>query len=158
MVKTGQRFLIILFTVCVLLTGCIASLQQSSLQDVRSTTAAPIDSKQDLARAALLEAGIAKRYDLSLDNALYTSLLPGATGETQALMRWLHDLFVKKAGWQLVEADYVAHLETDFSETELKELLSLAQQPLMKKLLQSEIASYESSAQQRHKLIFETWD
>jgi hypothetical protein len=59
----------------------------------------------------------------------------------------------------LLEKDaYAARLAADFSEDELKELLKVSKQPVLKKLLQSEVKAYADTSKQRFKIGFELWD
>jgi hypothetical protein len=62
------------------------------------------------------------------------------------------------AGWKYVESQYVARLESNFSEMELQELLDLAKRPLMKKLLRTEIQAYEETGEKRARLLWKAWD
>ncbi len=67
-------------------------------------------------------------------------------------------MFVREIGWKHFKDAYVARLEADFSEDELKELLALSKRPVMKKLLQSEVKAYMDTSKQRFKMGFELWD
>ncbi|GET42563.1 No_hits_found [Microseira wollei NIES-4236] len=73
-------------------------------------------------------------------------------------MAWMQALLEQQAGWKYVESKYVAQLEANFSETELRELLNLAKQPSMKKLLQFEIEAYLNTVGERRELLFKVWD
>lgn len=157
MVKIEPRFLMLLLVFCILLIGCVANSQQTSSEEVRSEMVTTLKSKQDLARAVLSEAGTPKRYDLYLSNSVDISVNP-ETAKNDKFMAWIQALFVQEAGWNYIEAKYVAQLEANFSETELRELLDLAKKPLIRRLLQAEIESYAESARERRGLLFKLWD
>jgi hypothetical protein len=114
------------------------------------------DSKRDLAIDVLSEAGISKRYDLYLGNSI-DALIPPETTRNDKFMDWMQELFVREAGWNYVEAKYVAQLEENFSETELKELLNLVKQPFIKRLVQAEIEAYSASTEERRRLMSTLW-
>jgi Uncharacterized protein conserved in bacteria (DUF2059) len=111
-------------------------------------------AKQQLAREVLLELGIAQRYDLYFDHSMGLVLAPGTNPEFKT---WLREMLAQEAGWKYVEDEYVARLEADFSEAELEELLTLSEQPLMKKLLQSEIQAYADTDRERYDLLNAAW-
>ena len=67
-------------------------------------------------------------------------------------------MFTREIGWKQFKDAYAARLEADFSEDELKELLNLSNQTVMKKLLQSEVKAYMDTSKQRFKMGFELWD
>lgn len=157
MIQLKWFFLTLLLVLSLSITGITVNAQQGFSQEGRSPSVTKVQSKQALARAVLSEMGIAKRYDRYLDNSLGIAVSPGLEKNTK-FMTWLHDILVREAGWKFVETQYAARLEANFSEAELKELLSLAKQPTMKKLLQSEIQAYLDTTLDRHKLLFKVWD
>ena len=67
-------------------------------------------------------------------------------------------MLAREAGWKYVETDYIARLEADFSETELKELLNLPQQPLMQKLLRSQFQAYSNTSSARYQRLNQVWE
>jgi hypothetical protein len=157
MVKIKSRILKLLFVFFILLTGCVVNSQPAPSAKVPSEIAAPIQSQQELARAVLSEAGIAKQYDLYLGNGIDLALNP-ETARNPKFVAWMEALLVREAGWKYIESKYVAKLEATFSEAELRELLDLAKRPLMKKLLQAEIASYINATGERRRLLSKLWD
>jgi hypothetical protein len=72
--------------------------------------------------------------------------------------RTVRELFAREAGWKYVRDEYEARLAADFSASELQELLKLSRQPVMKRLLQSEIRAYTDTNDKRHRLGFQVWD
>jgi hypothetical protein len=112
-------------------------------------------SKQKLARDILIQLGISKRYDLHFEHMI--GALVGSSFNSRLSSRF-RKMSVQQAGWNYVEDFYIKRLEVDFSETELKELLNLSKNPLMKKLLQSEIKGYEESSKNRYKLTYKLWE
>ncbi|MBW4619638.1 MAG: DUF2059 domain-containing protein [Cyanosarcina radialis HA8281-LM2] len=147
---------VLLLTLCILLASCAVDPQQETSPEVGLETVVTSQSKKELAREVLLEIGIAKRYNLYLSNSIDLGLAD--TSSHAKLREWLHEIMVREAGWAKIEEQYVARLEADFSESELQELLKLAKQPVMKKLLQNEIQSYSDSSKARQKLLFQVWD
>jgi hypothetical protein len=49
-------------------------------------------------------------------------------------------------------------MEASFSEKELRELMTISEKPIMKKLLQAEIISYTEATLERHRLLSKLWD
>ncbi|WP_019498063.1 hypothetical protein [Pseudanabaena sp. PCC 6802] len=149
----------VLLASCLLLTACTANSQQVSQaqtpKEVRSEVAAATKSKQELAREVLTEFGIAQRYDLH-----FMGIVDMGVGPTSRpkFYTWLHQVLVQGAGWKRTEAKYVARLESDFTEAELQELLSLAKRPLFKKLLKAEFQAYDDVTPDRRKLLNQVWD
>jgi hypothetical protein len=130
----------LLLVSCLFLVGC---------------TATPNKSKQELAREILAEIGIAQKYDMNFASVVDMAVGPSSKPKFDT---WLQGIIAQRAGWKHVEAKYIARLEADFSETELQELLNLSKQPLMKKLLQSEVQAYADVGKERRKLLFQMWD
>ncbi|HAX80269.1 MAG TPA: DUF2059 domain-containing protein [Cyanobacteria bacterium UBA11372] len=157
MAKLKSFFLNILLVFCILVAGYVNNNQQAFSKQVYAETAVTSTAKQELAKAVLLEAGIANNYNRYLGNILDFGFSP-ETAKNTKFMAWMQGLLEQEAGWKYVEAQYVEQLEANFSETELKELLDLAKQPLMKKLLQSEIQAYTNTAEERRELLFKVWD
>lgn len=141
------RFFLILSLCCFLIWGGAACFGPA-------TSSLPT---QQLAKAVLAEAGIGDRYNSYLGTAIEMGTASG-TGQETKLMAWLRSLLVKEAGWQFAEPVYVNQLEALFSATELTELRNLAQQPLLKKLLQAEQAAYAADGQGRRQRLFQVWD
>lgn len=112
-------------------------------------------TKKQLAREVIAELGIGKQYDLYFWNSV--DIVRGS-GNRNKFGSWLQKLFARVSGWQYVESDYVSVLDSNFSETELQELLKLAKNPLMKKLLMSEIQAYEQTGNKRAQLLWKAWD
>jgi hypothetical protein len=149
MIKLSFRVLAALFVSCVLFISCAANSQQIA--------APPLQTKRELAKAVLAEAGIAQRYDLYLGNSIDMAMASPAPSNLN-LMAWLKSLVAKEAGWKFAEPTYVTQLEANFSAPELKELLALAKQPLMKKLLQVDFDAYVAAGGERRKQFFQVWD
>ncbi|WP_146048748.1 DUF2059 domain-containing protein [Pseudanabaena sp. BC1403] len=124
-------------------------------QDVPAPITVTAKSKKQLARELLVELGIGKQYDLYFWNSVD---LAYGTGTRTKVSEWLQKTLVQVAGWRYVESQYVARLEANFSEMELKELMELAKRPLMKKLLRTEIQAYEETSTKRARLLFQAWD
>jgi hypothetical protein len=152
-----KSFLALALVLCILLVGCLANSQQTSSGETRPEVVMTTASKRDLAIAVLAETGISKRYDLYLGNSIDV-VVYSETARQDKFMAWMQALFVREAGWNTVEAKYVAQLEENFSEAELKELLNLAKQPLIKKLVKSEIEAYSASSKERRRLMSTLWD
>jgi hypothetical protein len=150
----------VLLASCFSLAACTASSQQvtqvEASKEARSEVVAATKSKQELAREVLAEIGIAQRYDLHFMGIADMSV--GPLTSKSKFYAWLHQLMVQGAGWKHAEAKYIARLESDFSEAELQELLSLAKQPLLKKLLKAEFQAYEEVTPERRKLLLQVWD
>ena len=124
-------------------------------QDVPAPITVTAKSKKQLARELLVELGIGKQYDLYFWNSVD---LAYGTGTRTKVSEWLQKTLAQVAGWRYVESQYVARLEANFSEMELKELMELAKRPLMKKLLRTEIQAYEETGTKRARLLFQAWD
>ena len=144
-----------------LLFGCmslspytvIANAETS--QDSPTPITVPLKSKKQLAKEILVELGIGKQYDLYFWNSVDIST---GSGSRTKFSSWLQKTLAQVAGWKYVESQYVARLESDFSEVELQELLDLAKHPLMKKLLRAEIQAYEETGEKRARLLWKAWD
>jgi hypothetical protein len=134
----------------------VANSQRIPLVEVQSKTSAAETSKHKLATEVLLEIGIAKRFDTHFDHLMGT-LISGNGSDLKLLARF-RKMFVREIGWEHFKDAYAARLEADFSEDELKELLNLSKQPVMKKLLQSEVTAYMDTSKQRFKMGFELWN
>jgi Uncharacterized protein conserved in bacteria (DUF2059) len=151
-----SKFLALLLVVCItFFTAHIANSQQLLLDENQFRTSARETYKSELASELLLKIGIAKRYDMYFDH-LMGSLI--GNGDDFKLYARFREMFVREIGWQHFKDAYAARLEADFSEDELKELLALSKQPLMKKLLQSEVNAYMDTSEQRFRMGFEVWD
>jgi hypothetical protein len=152
-----SRFLtLFLVIVCVtFFTVDVANSQRLLLGEAQSKTSARETSKYKLASQILPEIGIAKRYDLHFDHLLGTLIGKGDDFKLYARFR---KMFTGEIGWKYFKDAYAARLEADFSEDELKELLNLSKQPVMKKLLQSEVKAYMDTSKQRFKMGFNLWD
>lgn len=134
-------------------TPAIANTENS--QQAPESVPTSVKSKKQLAKEVIAELGIARQYDLYFWNSV--DIVQGA-GTRNKLSKWLQKLLARVAGWKYVEADYVSVLESNFSESELQELLELAKRPLMKKLLRSEIQAYEQTGNKRSQLLWKAWD
>jgi hypothetical protein len=160
MFKVKLQFLkfIALFLVVVsftFFTVDVANSQRIPLGESQSKTSARETSKYKLASEILPEIGIAKRYDMHFDHMLGTLL---STGDDFKLYARFRKMFVREIGWKYFKDAYAARLKADFSEDELKELLKLSKQPVMKKLLQSEAKVYMDTSKQRFKMGAEFWN
>jgi hypothetical protein len=133
----------------------VAHSQQLPLVEAHKTSAAET-SKHKLATEVLLEIGIAKRYDMHFDHSMGTLII--GNGSDLKLLARFRKMFVRELGWKHFKDAYAARLEADFSEDELKELLNLSKQPVVKKLLLSESKAYMDTSKQRLKMGFELWD
>jgi Uncharacterized protein conserved in bacteria (DUF2059) len=132
----------------------IANSQRLPLGEAQSKTSGRETSKYKLASEILPEIGIAKRYDLHFDHLMGT-LIGQRDDKDYARFR---KMFTREIGWKYFKDAYAARLKADFSEDELKQLLKLSKQPVMKKLLQSEAKVYMDTSKQRFKMGFELWD
>jgi hypothetical protein len=133
----------------------VANSQRLPFGEAQSKISARETSKYKLASELLPAIGIAKRYDLHFDHLLGTLIGKGDNFKLYARFR---KMFAREIGWKYFKDAYAARLEADFSEDELKELLKLSKQPVMKKLLQSEVKAYLDTSKQRFKMGFELWD
>lgn len=157
MIKFKSRVLTLLLVFCISLIGCVVNSQQISSKEVGSEMVAMADSKQVLARDVLSEIGMPERYNLYLGNSVDIALSP-ETASNNKFIAWMQSLFVEEAGWSHIEDQYITQLSANFSETELRELLDLAKQPLMKKFLQTEIEAYANSSEERRNLLVQLWN
>jgi Uncharacterized protein conserved in bacteria (DUF2059) len=152
-----SRFLALLLVICFTFFTVVyvANSQQLPLDKGQPNTSARETSKYKLASEVLPEIGIAKRYDMHFDHLMGTLIGKGNDFKLYARFR---KMFAREIGWKYFKDAYAARLEADFSEDELKELLNLSKQPVMKKLLQSEVKAYLDTSKQRFKMGFELWD
>jgi disulfide oxidoreductase YuzD len=111
--------------------------------------------KQSLTKSVLVEAGIATQYDRYLMNSIEI-VTPPTTN--QKFLSWLHQLLVKEVGWQQMESQYIARLESNFSPKELQELESLVKHPLLQKLLQVDAKIYAELSSKRRQTLSKVWD
>ena len=151
-----SKFLVLLLIVCfTFCTVYVANSQRLPLDENQSKVFARETSKYKLANEVLQEIGIAKRYDMHFDHLMGTLIGNGDNFKVYARFR---KMFTREIGWKQFKDAYAARLEADFSEDELKELLNLSNQTVMKKLLQSEVKAYMDTSKQRFKMGFELWD
>ncbi|ALF53519.1 hypothetical protein ACX27_12805 [Nostoc piscinale CENA21] len=151
-----SKFLGLLLIVCfTFFTVYVANSQQLPLVEYQSKTPPKATSKYKLATEVLLEIGIAQRYDMYFDHLIGTLIGKGDDFKLYARFR---KMFAREIGWRHFKDAYAARLEADFSEDELKKLLNLSKQPVMKKLLQSEVKAYMDTSKQRFKMGFELWE
>ncbi len=149
-------FCFTLFTVFTAYTTAytVANSQRLPLDVDQSKISVGETFQHELASEVLTEIGIAERYDLHFDHLIGVLIGKGDDFELYARFR---KMFVREIGWKYFKDAYVARLEADFSEDELKELLNLSKKPVIKKLLQSEIKAYMDTSNQRFKMGFELW-
>lgn len=133
----------------------VANSQRLPIGEVQSQTSAKETTKYKLASNLLPEIGIAQRYDLHFDHLLGSLIGKGDDSKLYARFR---KMFTREIGWKHFKDAYAARLAADFSEQELKDLLNLSKQPVVKKLLQSEIKAYMDTSKQRLKMGFQLWD
>lgn len=151
-----SKFLALLLVVCFsFCTVYVANSQQLSLTGDQTKTSTGDATKYKLASELLLEIGIAERYDMHFDHLMGTLIGKGDDFKLYARFR---KMFIREIGWKHFKDAYAARLAADFSEAELKELLNLSKQSVMKKLLQSEVKAYMDTAKQRFKMGFELWN
>lgn len=112
-------------------------------------------TKRQLITAVLQETGIAKRYDQYLGNAIDLAVFPTQSAK---FVDWLHGLLAERAGWNTVALAYGRRLDSQFSEAELTELLTLAQNPTLQKLLQAELDSYSATRRDRRQFFSRVWE
>jgi hypothetical protein len=115
---------------------------------------ATVKLKQELAQQLLLDIGIAEQYDRYLNNSVDLAV----AAPQPKFRQWLQGLLAQKAGWRYAQPTYVAQLTAHFSEAELRELIDLAQRPVMKKLLRADSQAYGNAAAQRRQLLAKVWD
>jgi hypothetical protein len=151
-----SKFLALLLVVCfTCCTVSVANSQQLPLDTAQSKISAKETAKYKLASELLPEIGIATRYDLYFDHSM--GMLIGKGDELKLYARF-RKMFAREIGWKRFKDAYAARLTADFSEAELKELLKLSKQPIIKKLLQSEFKAYTDTSKQGFKIGFELWD
>jgi hypothetical protein len=151
-----SRSIALMLVVCfTCFTVYLANAQQLHLDAAQSKISAKETSKYKLASELLPEMGIAARYDLHFDHLMGTLI---GKGDDVKLYARFRKMFAREIGWNKFKDAYAARLAADFSEDELKELLKLSKQPVMKKLLQSEVKAYMDTSKQRFKIGFELWD
>jgi len=140
-------------------SGMILALIGLSLSVLLSCTqtqsAAQLPSKPELAKAVLVESGIASQYDLYLRNGVELAAPPKITDR---FINWIHQLLIQEAGWQQVESQYRTQIEASFSAAELKDMQKFFQRPVVKKLLQVETQSYLNTSPTRRALLLKVWD
>jgi hypothetical protein len=144
------------FFLALVLVVCCSFLPCSIVYSQQATTKPPATTtvKGKLASEVLSTLGIDRRYDLYFDHALGLLLSPGVSSKFQA---WMTEMLAREAGWNKTQSQYIAKLEANFSEPELRDLLKLAQQPVMKKLLRVEIQVYTETSPQRRRLLERVW-
>jgi hypothetical protein len=148
-----SRLLLIFY---IFVTTCAANSQQKISEKVQSKVENTAESKKTLAREVLSEIGIAKQYDIYLDNSIDMTIL--ASTNNDKLRKWLQSVLAREAGWKYIEDKYITQLEANFSEAELTELLNQSKRPLMKKLLQAEIQAYANASKERRILLDKVWN
>ncbi|MBL1176581.1 DUF2059 domain-containing protein [Pantanalinema sp. GBBB05] len=150
------KFLALFLVICItFFTAYIANSQQLPFDENQFRTSAKEIYKSELASELLIETGIAKRYNMHFDHLM--GVLIG-NGKDSKLYTRFRGMFVREIGWEHFKDAYAARLAADFSEDELKELLALSKQPVMKKLLQSEFNAYIDTSEQRFRMGFELWN
>jgi hypothetical protein len=112
-------------------------------------------AKRQLVTAVLQELGVAKRYDLYIGNAIDLMTSPN---QSQQLIDWLTGAMAERSGWKTVSLKYSRRLEDTFSESELQEILALAQNPTFRKFLQAELDSYLATRRDRQIFFFRFWN
>lgn len=154
----SKRFLLALFFIlcCTFMTAHRTMARQvlDGGSKSQASLVAPISIKQQLAKDVLVTTGIAKQYDEYFDHSIGLIVFL----QNSRFISWLREMLAREAGWKYVEADYIARLEADFSETELKELLNLSQQPLMQKLWRSQFQVYADTSPTRYQRLNQVWD
>jgi hypothetical protein len=150
------KFLVALCLVlfCTGLTVSIATSQQTHARSIPLELAAQPLPTKELASKVLSGIGVANQYDMYFDHAIGIVL----TSSNDKFKRQVRELMAREAGWKYVQDDYVARLVADFSTAELKDLLRLSQQPLVQRLLRSEIQAYNATIPKRYKLLNELWN
>lgn len=152
-----KSLLVLLLLFCLLVVSCVTHSQQASLGETHPDMVITAKAKEDLVMAVLSEAKTPNRYDLYLGNSIDIALPPETTSNVR-FMNWIQALFAKEAGWSHIEDQYTTQLKEKFSEAELRELLNLVKQPLVKRLVQAEIEAYSASAKERRRLLSKLWD
>ncbi|AFY96000.1 DUF2059 domain-containing protein [Chamaesiphon minutus] len=112
-------------------------------------------SKRALVKELMTKIGIDRKYDLYVGGNADLSLPVGAKPKFR---QWMQKLIASEAGWKKIEDRYLARFEANFSENELRELLQLAKQPAMQKLVRTEIQAYIDTAETRQKFLSQLWD
>lgn len=146
----------LLLSACVFLAACALNSQPAPLTAGQSGVVAAAKAPQELAAQVLSEMGIADRYNQHFGNSVDIVLPPSANNSK--LGDWLQKMIAREAGWKYAESKYTAALTANLSEAELKELLAIAQQPVMKKLMQTEAQAYIDSASVRRSRLQQVWD
>ncbi len=144
-----------LLGVCTILAACTANSQPDPSKP-SPAIGNVVQSKQELARAVLSEIGIAQQYDRYLGNIVDITVAPA--NYKPKFHTWMQGVLAREAGWKHAESKYLTRLEATFSEAELQELLTLAKQPLMKKLMQAEVQAYGDAAPERRKRLDKVWN
>jgi hypothetical protein len=112
-------------------------------------------SKRALAKELMTKIGMDRKYDLYVGGNADLSL---PVGSNPRFRQWMQKLIASEAGWKKIEDRYLSRFEANFSESELRQLLQLVQQPAMQKLVQTEIRAYVDTAETRQKLLAKLWD
>ena len=120
-----------------------------------ASVAAASSSKRELAKAVLIELGVAHRFDTYLTRGA-DQLIGGGSLQTKH-HRWLQNLWIQELGWSMTEDAYVSHFEAKFTSDELSELLELAKKPLIRKLVQQELEAFRVTFDERNRIFARFW-
>jgi hypothetical protein len=156
-VKLPKLILTVILVGCLSMMGCNASLTAAPDRTKPTPTTASSPPPRSLAQAVLDNSGLAQRYNLYLKNSVDISLASPNT-KRERFMAWLHQIIVQAAGWSTVQEPYLKALTAKFSPAELSELVAIAKQPVVQKLIQAESQIYNETADRRRKLLFQVWD
>jgi hypothetical protein len=156
MFKFKIYFSRLLLIFCIFVTSYAANSQQNISEEIQSKVENATESKKTLAREVLSEIGVAKQYDIYLNNSIDITI--SASTNNEKLRKWLQSVLAREAGWKHAEDKYIMQLEANFSEAELTELLNQSKHPLMKKLLQAEIQAYDNASKERRILLDKVWN
>lgn len=150
-----SRLLVLFLSICfVFFAVQVTQAQTVAPADNPAQIMAQATSKEQLASEVLSAIGIAQRYDMHFDHVI--GMLLGQ--DNLGLSAKFKKMFIREIGWKHFADAYVERLVADFSEDELKELLKLAKQPLMQKILQSEVKAYADTSKQRFGMGVVLWD
>jgi len=160
-VNTWQSIALAVAGLCIVLA--IAHMQPALAMNPPAAADRPAASKtseqpmtkRQLITAVLQEMGIAKRYDQYLGNAIDLAVFPN---QSVKFIDWLHGVLAERAGWNTVALAYGRRLENQFSEAELTELLALAKNPILQKLFQAELESYDATGRDRRQFFSRVWE
>jgi hypothetical protein len=110
--------------------------------------------KGPLVESLIEKLDLPRRYDESIASKAAQASGPQSDPKTS---KWMHDLWIRELGWQKAKDSFIRHYAERFTESELRELLRLLDNPLVKRLLLSEADVLEATSQERAERFSKFW-